>query len=137
VSPAPYLGQPARCVAGICMTAVRAWLPRTSGRRDDEAGRSVGQLADREPGACSFTLHVDFLAKNEEQAGFRATLYVQALNTLRSEVGCFQRAHVGRERLVCVRAAVLQRARPGLDGHLPGTVRARRPTPRPRKYRGV
>lgn len=49
----------------------------------------LGQLADREPGACQFTLHVAFLAKDEEQAGFRAALYVQALNTLRAEVECF------------------------------------------------
>jgi hypothetical protein len=54
------------------------------------------QLADDEPGTRNFTVHVDFLAKDEAQAAFRAVQYVEALNTLRPEVDSF-RARVSAE----------------------------------------
>jgi hypothetical protein len=74
-------------------------MRRHPGRADNAVSRLhdlLGQLTDDEPGGCNFTLHVDFLAKDEEQAAFRATLYVEALNTLRTEVDSF-RAQVSAE----------------------------------------
>jgi hypothetical protein len=40
------------------------------------------QVAGSEPGSYSFTLHVDLVARDEDQALLRAEQYVQALNVL-------------------------------------------------------
>jgi len=44
------------------------------------------QVGGGEPGPYSFTLHVDFAARDEDQALVRAEQYVQALNILGSDV---------------------------------------------------
>jgi hypothetical protein len=46
-------------------------------------------FADDQSGRRKFTLHLDFLAVDKEQARLRAEQYARALNMLRPEVDCF------------------------------------------------